>query len=127
MRVTKSQIVRGVIDYIQSDILPQMVGARSMQIIVSIGANAVAANPKLLDAIFGNQLVQALLNDDGSGTYDLSGLTDAMAKSIQEFGSFPLKVPAIPLISPAEFTLSLTAEDVAAMRRRIEGEIQGGA
>ena len=122
MRVTKSQIVRGVTDYIQSDILPQLGGARSMQIIVSVGANAVAANPKLLDAVFGNQLVQALLNDDGSGTYDLSGLVDAVAKSIQEFGSFPVKVPAIPLISPAEFTLSLTAEDVAAMRRRIEGE-----
>lgn len=126
MRVTKSQIVHGVTDYIQSDILPQLGGAKSMQIIVSIGANAVAANPKLLDAIFSNPLVQALLDDNGSGTYDLSGLVDAMAKSIQEYGSFPIKVPAIPLISPAEFTLSLTAEDVAAMRRRIEGEIQGG-
>lgn len=122
MRVTKSQIVHGVKDYIQNEILPQLGGSRSIQIIVSIGANALAANPRLLDAIFGNQLVQALLNDDGSGTYDLSGLVDAVEKSIREFGSFPLKVPAIPLISPNEFTLSLTAEDVAAMRRRIEGE-----
>ena len=126
MRVTKSQIIHGVTDYIQNEILPQLGGARSMQIIVSIGANAIAANPKLLDAIFGNQLVQALLDDDDSGTSDLSSLADAMAKSIQEFGSFPIKVPPIPLISPTEFTLSLTAEDVAAMRRRIEGEIQGG-
>ena len=126
MRVTKSQIIHGVTDYIQNEILPQLGGARSMQIIVSIGANAIAANPKLLDAIFGNQLVQALVDDDDSGTYDLSSLADAMAKSIQEFGSFPIKVPPIPLISPTEFTLSLTAEDVAAMRRRIEGEIQGG-
>lgn len=126
MRVTKSQIVHGVTDYIQNEILPQLGGSRSIQIIVSIGANALAANPRLLDAIFGNQLVQALLNDDGSGTYDLSGLVDAVEKSIREFGSFPLKVPAIPLISPNEFTLSLTADDVAAMRRRIEGETQGG-
>ena len=122
MRVTKSQIVHGVTDYIQNEILPQLGGSRSIQIIVSIGANALAANPRLLDAIFGNQLVQALLNDDGNGTYDLSGLVDAVEKSIREFGSFPVKVPAIPLISPTEFTLSLTAEDVAAMRRRIEGE-----
>lgn len=122
MRVTKSQIVHGVTDYIQNEILPQLGGSRSIQIIVSIGANALAANPRLLDAIFGNQLVQALLDDDGSGTYDLSGLVDAVEKSIREFGSFPVKVPAVPLISPAEFTLSLTAEDVAAMRRRIEGE-----
>ena len=126
MRVTKSQIIHGVTDYIQNEILPQLGGARSMQIIVSIGANAIAANPKLLDAIFGNPLAQALLDDNGSGTYDLSGLVDAMEKSIREFGSFPIKVPPIPLISPAEFTLSLTAEDVAAMRRRIEGETQGG-
>ena len=121
MRVSKSQIVHGVTGYIESDILPQLGGARSMQIIVSIGANAIAANHKLVDALFGNPIVQALLDDDGSGTYDLSGLTDAMAKSIREFGSFPLKIPAIPIISPAEFTLSLSADDVAAMRSRIEG------
>ena len=93
MRVTKSQIVHGVTDYIQNEILPQLGGSRSIQIIVSIGANAIAANPRLLDAIFGNQLVQALLSDDGSGTYDLSGLVDAMEKSIREFGSFPLTFP----------------------------------
>lgn len=126
MRVSKTQIVQGVADYVKSSILPQLGGARSMQIIVSIGANALAANHRLVDALLENQIVRALLDDDGSGTYDLSGLADAMAKSIQEFGSFPIKVPAIPLISPAEFTLSLTAEDVAAMRRRIEGGDQGG-
>lgn len=121
MRVSKTQIVQGVADYVKSSILPQLGGARSMQIIVSIGANALAANHRLVDALLENQIVRALLDDDGSGTYDLSGLADAMAKSIQEFGSFPIKVPAIPLISPAEFTLSLSADDVAAMRSRIEG------
>ena len=125
MRVSKSQIIQGVTDYIQSDILPQLAGARPMQIIVSIGANAITANHRITDALFENQIVRAVLNDDGSGTYDLSGLVDAMTKSIREFGSFPIKVPAIPLISPAEFTLSLSADDVAAMRRRIEGETQG--
>ena len=120
MRVTKSQIVHGVIDYIQSDILPQMVGARSMQIIVSIGANAITTNHKLVDAVFDNQMVRTLLDDDGSGTYDLSGLVDAMTKSIRQYGNFPVKVPAIPLISPTEFILSLTAEDIDSMRRKIE-------
>lgn len=120
MRVTKSQIVHGITDYIQSDILPQMVGSRSMQIIVSIGANAVVANNKLVNALFENQIVKSMLDDDGSGTYDLNGLVDAITKSVQQYGSFPVKVPAIPLISPDEFTLSLTADDVDAMRRKIE-------
>ena len=50
-------------------------------------------------------------------------LVDAMTKSIQQFGSFPIQVPAIPLISPVEFTLSLSADDVDAMRSRIEGAV----
>ena len=123
MRVTKSQIVHGVAEYIQSNILPQMVNGRAMQIIVSIGANAIAANHKLVDAVFDNQFVRALLDDDGSGTYDLDGLADAMTKSIQQYGSFPVQVPAIPLISPEGFTLSLSADDVTAMRESIESTV----
>ena len=123
MRVTKSQIVHGVADYIQSEILPNLVNGRGLQIIVSIGANAVAANHKIADAVFENQMVRALLDDDGSGTYDIGGLADAMRKSIEQYGSFPVQVPAIPLISPTELTLKLTAEDVAAMRSRIESAV----
>ena len=123
MRVTKSQIIHGITEYIQSDILPQMGGARSMQIIVSIGANAIAANSKLVDEVFKNQIVQTMLNDDGSGTYDIGGLADAMTKSIRQYGSFPVQVPSIPLISPTGFTLSLTADDIDAMRRKIEESV----
>ena len=123
MRVTKSQIIHGVTDYIQNEILPQLGGARSMQIIVSIGANAIAANNKLVDEVFRNQIVLAMLDDDGSGTYDLGVLAEAITKSIRQYGNFPVKVPSIPLISPTEFTLNLTAEDIDAMMRKIEGEV----
>ena len=123
MRVTKSQIVHGVTDYIQSDILPSLANGRGLQIIVSIGANAIAANNKLADTIFENQMVRALIDDDGSGTYDIGGLADAMKNSIEQYGSFPVQIPAIPLISPTELTIKLSADDVAAMRRRIESAV----
>jgi len=123
MRVTKSQIVHGVTDYIQSDIIPNLANGRGLQIIVSIGANAIAANHKLADVLFENQMFRALLDDDGSGTYDVSGLADAMSKSIEQYGSFPVSIPAIPLISPTEITLKLSVEDVDAMRKRIESAV----
>ena len=123
MRVTMPQIVHGITEYIQSDILPQMGGARSMQILVSVGANAIASNRKLADAVLKNPIILAMLDDDGSGTYDLGGLVDAVTKSIRQYGSFPITVPAIPLISPAGFTLSLTADDIDAMKRKIEESV----
>ena len=123
MRVTKSQIVHGVTDYIQSDILPNLTNGRGLQIIVSIGANAIAANHKLVDVLFDNQMFRALLDDDGNGTYDISGLAEAMSKSIDQYGSFPVNIPAIPLVSPTEITLKLSADDVDAMRKRIESAV----
>ena len=121
MRVSKSQIVHGVADYIKEEILPKMADGRAVQIIVSIGINSMAANDRLVDSVFDNEMVKAMLNDDGSGTYEIDGLMAAIKQSIEQYGAFPVKVPAIPLLSPSEITLKLDAADVEAMRRRIEG------
>lgn len=123
MRVTRSQIVHGIADYIQSEITPKMGNGRALQILVSVGANAVAANNKLVDAIFANQMVRGFLDEDESGTYEISGLADAMSRAIQQYGSFPVQVPAIPLIAPAGMILDLTDDDVAAIKSRIESAI----
>ena len=120
MRVSRNQIVKGVTDYIQTDLLPNMENDRAVQIIGTIVLNAVTANSKLVDSIFDNDIVKALLGDDASGTYEISNLTDAMRSAIDQYGSFPVNIPAIPLISPREITLKLNANDVDAMRRRIE-------
>ena len=118
MRVSKNQIIRGVSDYIKEEILPKMGGA--MQIIASIAVNAAAMNEKTLDSLFRNEMVLSLLDDDGSGTYDVTRLSDAIQTSIGEYGSLPVRIPPIPFVSPQEITLTLNANDIDAMRRKIE-------
>lgn len=120
MRVSRTQIVKGVSDYIQSDILPKMADDRAIQIVLSIAVNAVAANNKLVDSIFDNSIVRSMLDDDGGGTYDIAGVADAMRKAIDQYGSFPVNIPAIPLVSPHEITLKLNADDIEAMKRKVE-------
>ena len=73
----------------------------------------------------GNEIVKTMLQDDGSGMYEIEGLMDAIRDSIAQYGYFPITVPAIPLISPHTIDIKLTADDVAAMRRRIE-DADGG-
>lgn len=123
MRVTKSQLVHGVVGFMQSEILPKMGNNKAMQILISVGANAAAANAKLVDLFFGNQIVRAILEDDGSGTVELGGLTDALRKSIDQYGSFPVQVPVIPLVCPDGFTVSLAANDVTALFNAIENAV----
>ena len=120
MRVSRDQIIRGVGDYIENDIMPTLGNDKAVQIIATIAVNAAMANDKTIDAIFSNEIIRAMLDDDGTGTYDITVVTDSMRDAISKYGSFPVHVPAIPLVSPREITVKLTAEDVDAMRRRIE-------
>ena len=120
MRVSKTQIVQGITDYIKNDILPKMENDRAVQIILAIAVNAAAANSSMIESIFDNEIILKMLDDNGSGTYDVGSLADAMKSAINQYGSFPVNIPSIPLVSPREITLNLNAEDVDAIRRRIE-------
>ena len=120
MRVTKSQIVRGVTDYIKSEILPKMNEDKAMQIAASIVINAAARNERMISSVMNHEIVRTLLDDDGSGTYEIDGLAESMRDAVDQYGAFPVKVPPIPFISSHEITLRLNDEDVDAMRRRIE-------
>lgn len=120
MRVSKNQIVHGITEYMQNEILPKMGDDKAVQIMLSIAINAAMVNNRLINVVLDNEIVRALLEDDGSGTYEISGFIDAMRTAIEQYGSFPVRVPAIPLLSPHEITLKLDVSDVDAMRRRIE-------
>ena len=121
MRISKTQIVSGITDYIRNEILPKMENDRAMQIIFTVAVNAACANGKLIDTIFDNSAVRSMLDDDGSGTYEISGILDSVRGAVSQYGGFPVTIPAIPLVSPREITLRLTGDDIDAIRRRIEG------
>lgn len=123
MRVSKSQIVHGITEYIQGEIVPKLGDDKAMQIIMTIGVNAAMANNKMVDAALENEFVRALLDDDGNGMYEIGGIAEAMRKAIDQYGSFPVRIPAIPLISPHEIVMKLNAADVDAIRRRIETSV----
>ena len=93
---------------------------KALQIAFSVAVNAVKANDKLIDKIFDSDVVKALLDDDGSGHYDVGNLMDWIRSSTEEYGGFPISIPPIPLISPREITIKLGPQDISAIRRRIE-------
>lgn len=120
MRVTRPQIINGLTGYIQQEILPKMEDDRALKILFSVAVNAIKANDKLIDKYMSNDIVKALIDDDGSGNYDIERLMDWIRTSIEEYGAFPVIVPPIPLVSPREITLRLGPSDIIAIQRQIE-------
>ncbi len=119
MRVTKQQIVNGIAYYIENNVIPQ-VDDKSTKILASIAIKSIQANEKLLDTVFANPVVKALLVEDESGTYEIDGLFRVVSESIGQYGSFPVEIPPIPLISPSVKTLSFDEKDISEMKRIIE-------
>ena len=120
MRVTRPQIINGLTGYIQQEILPKMDDDRALKILFSVAVNAIKANDKLIDKYLSNDIVKALIDDDGSGNYDIERLMEWIRTSVEEYGAFPVIVPPIPLVSPREITLRLGPSDIIAIQRQIE-------
>lgn len=120
MRVSKNQIVNGLTGYIQQEILPKMADDRALAILFSVAVNAIKSNEKLIDRYLSNDIIRAMIDDDGSESYNVERLMEWLQASVEEYGAFPVTVPPIPLISPREITLRLSASDIAAIQRHIE-------
>ena len=120
MRVTRNQIVNGLVAYIQQEIMPKMDDDRALKILFSVAVNAIKANDKLIDKYLSNDIARALIDDDGSGNYDVERLMDWIRTSVEEYGAFPVIVPPIPLVSPREITLRMGPTDIIAIQRQIE-------
>ena len=120
MRVTRNQIVNGLTAYVQQEVLPKMEGDRALMILASVAINAIKANGALIDKYLKNDIIRALIDDDGSGNYDVARLMDWIMTSVEEYGAFPVIVPPIPLVSPREITIKLGPGDIAAIQRAIE-------
>lgn len=119
MKVTKDQIIKGILTYAENEVIP-MVDDKSTQIIASIAIKSIAANTKLIDSVFENPTVKALLNCDGEGMYEIDPLFKVIEDSVNQYGPFPVEIPPIPFVSPSVKTLSFSEADISEIKRRIE-------
>lgn len=119
MRVTKDQIINGVVSFMETEVIPQ-ISERGTQIVLSVAVNTVKKNTKLLDSLFENQMVKTVLDKNPDGTYEIDGLMEAIEESIKQYGPFPVEIPPIPLISPTEDIFRFSESDIADLKRHIE-------
>ena len=121
MEVTKQQIVNGIVKYAELEVIDKILD-RSFKIIIAIAVKALEANPNLIDPILDNSMVSTLLNKTSKGTYNLDAISDIIQSTINEYGAFPLKLPAIKFISPEEKELNFNSDDIRKLKECIENQ-----
>lgn len=119
MRVTKDQFLKGIVDYVENEVLPN-VEDKATKILIATGVKAIQCNKKLADSVFENNTVKLLLDCQEDGTYEIEEVFRDFKESVKEYGSFLVTIPPLPWISPKKQEFSFGANDVDELKNRIE-------
>ena len=107
MNVTKQQIINGAVKYTKDEVISK-IPDKPFKMAVAIAISMFETNPEIADKIFENDIVSAILGKNMDGTYDIEKISEALQKTLTEYGDFPVTIPAIKFISPTEKILNFS-------------------
>ena len=118
--ITKDQLVNGVAKFIATELIPQ-VGDRNTKFVLAMAKDSLKENGDLAEDFLHSPMVSSLIKEE-DGEYDVSHLFSILKSVLTEYNSFPVTIPKIPLFSPTEKVLKITAEDVDKLMKYIVPE-----
>lgn len=114
MEVSKGQLISGLVRFAKTDVISK-IPDKPFRMTLSALVNLIEVRPEAADVIFNNPLLKS-----ENGMYDIDLLEQVITKTIDEYGDFPVVIPAIKFISPNEKELRFTSEDVRKLKSYIE-------
>lgn len=111
MKYNSEQIMQGIINYADSEIMTKLPTAGKWVIGTAIGLATTKAN-EVVASIQNNAMVKALGIVDENGLIDVDTLTSAMKDSADRYGKISVEVPMIG-------KLSFSSADVETLRNYI--------
>lgn len=121
MNVTKQQIVNGLVRYAKNEII-EKISDKPLKIIIATAVSMAEAKPEIVNSIFENPIISSIL-DEKDGMYNLDTIGSALENAMREYGDFPINIPAIKFISPAEKQLTFNIEDINKLKQYVSGGI----
>ena len=118
MKVSKNQIINGVIAFAEKDLIPK-IEDKPVKVVSAAALLLLAGNHALADPIFEHKFFKFFLKPDSDGLYEIDGMFEALEKSVETHGGLPLRLPTIPVLSPDEKALTLKVADIAELKRKI--------
>ena len=121
MMISKDQLVNAVVKFIASDLIPQ-VGDRNTKFVLAMAKDSLKGNGDLADDFLHSPMVSSLIKEEDD-MYDITNFSSILKSVLSEYQSFPVTIPKIPLFSPTEKVLKITAEDIDKLMKYIVPEV----
>ena len=112
MIVTIDKVRSAITKYIEQDLAP-IITDKGFQFAVSFIAEIIKQDTTVIESYLRQPLVASLIpwNEEGKG-YDISKLMITLKNTLNKCVVLPVKIPAIPLISPEEKEITFKLADI---------------
>ena len=117
MTATKNQIIKGVVDYANAEIITK-ISDKPLKIILAMFVSAIEVNHSISERIFNNEICSAILYET-DGAYDIDAAFEIAEKAMNEYGDFSITIPAIKFVSPDEKQLTFSINDIKKLKQYI--------
>ena len=113
MEVSKGQLVSGATRFARHEVINK-ISDKPFKMVLSMLVDLLEAKPELADSF-----LVPMANE--RGMYDMDLLERIACKTMDEYGDFPVIIPAIKFISPHEKELRFNSDDVRKLREYVGG------
>ncbi len=110
MTATKTQLVNAIVKFIETDLM-DFVGDRHMKFVLAMIKDSLKENEDLIDFFFKTPIMASIVSEE-DGKYDLTHFFSVLKGVLSEYDSYSITLPKIPLFSPTEKNIKISAEDV---------------
>lgn len=108
--VSKKNIAEAVAKFISND-LAQGADDRQMKLVLCLAKETLIDNCDILDEFFENPLIRTVIHEE-DGLYDIKDFTAMLKKVLDDYGSYPVAVPKVPLLLSHEKTIRINSSDI---------------
>lgn len=106
---SKKNIAEAIIRFIND--LIQGIDDSQMKFVLCITKQNLSENPDVLDEFIENPLIESVIHEENE-LYDIKDFASMLKKIIEEYGSYPIIVPKIPLLLPHERVIRINSSDI---------------
>lgn len=107
---TKKQIADALIKFINTDLINE-IDDMHLKFSLNMAKKALRENPDLLDHFLKSPIVSSVVKEQ-DGMYDVDMFAKTLKNVLNEYESYSIMIPKIPMFAPKDCIIKITSADV---------------
>lgn len=108
--VSKKQMAEAIAKFINNDLI-QGIEDKQLKFVLCLTKQSLMDNPDVIDRFLDNPMIVSVIYEE-DGMYDIKDFVTMIKKVLDEYSSYPISVPKVPLLLSHEKNIRINSADI---------------